>query len=86
MLLSAFSLEAVTEIGSRVRFSVHSVFLPNAEEVVSFASGCDDLEGTIAGFSDSGASAGVYAVVEVVRTRSLVVAVDDLSLVSGPEL
>jgi hypothetical protein len=56
------------------------------EEAVSFASGSDDLEGTIASFSDSGASARVYAVVEVVRKLSLVVPVDDLSLVSGPEL
>jgi hypothetical protein len=78
--------EVSTEIGDRVRFSVNSVFLPNHEETVRFAAGCDGFEGTITGFSDSGGSAKVYAVVEVVRKLSLVVPVDDLSLVSGPEL
>ena len=52
---------------------------------MSFGSGCDELEGIIAGFSDSGAAVNFYAVVEVVRKLSLVVPVDDLCLVSGPE-
>lgn len=86
MLIYVFSREGATEIGSRVRFSARSVFLPNTEEAVSFAAGRDELEGTIAGFSDSGASAKVYAVVEVVRKLSLIVPVDDLSVVLGPEL
>lgn len=68
-----------------MRFSARSVFLPNPEEVASFASDFDELEGIIASFSDSGASAKAYAVVEVVRKLSLVVPVEELSLVSGPE-
>jgi hypothetical protein len=56
LLTSAFSREGATEIGSRVRFSTRSIFLPNPEEAASFVSGCDELEGIIAGFSDSGAS------------------------------
>jgi hypothetical protein len=80
-----FSQEAVTEIGSRVRFSAGSVFLPNLEEAVGLFSRDDYLEGTIASFSDSGASSKVFAIVEVVRKLSLVVPVDDLILISGPE-
>ena len=53
---------------------------------MSFAAGCDELQGTITAFSDSGASVKAYAVVEVVRKLSLVVPVDDLSLISGPKL
>jgi len=70
-----------------VRFSSRSVYLPNPEEALalSFASGDDELEGTIAGFSDSGAEVHAYAVVEVIHKRSLVVPVSDLRLVSGPE-
>ncbi len=74
-----------TEIGNRVRFSAASVFIPNLEQAVGIFSRDDDLEGMIAGFSDSGASAKVYAVVDVVRKLSLVVPVDDLNLISGPE-
>jgi hypothetical protein len=84
--LSGASQEGVTEIGSRVRFSASSVFLPNPEEAASFAPVCDELRGTIASFSDAGTSVKAYAVVEVVRTVSLVVPVDDLILVSGPEI
>ena len=68
-----------------MRFSALSVFLPNQEEAVSFASGNDELEGIITGFSDSGALLKAYAVVEVVRKLSLVVPVHDLRLVSDPE-
>lgn len=44
------------------------------------------MEGTIAGFSDSGAAVRAYAVVEVevVRKLSVVVPVSDLSLISDP--
>ena len=84
--LRASAREGATEIGSRVRFSASSVFLANPEETASLTSGCDELGGTIASFSDSGASVRAYAVVEVVRKVSLVVPVDELILVSSPEL
>lgn len=75
--------EGVTEIGNRVRFSANSVFLPDPQEIAGALCEEAELEGIIASFSDSGNSARAYAVVEVVHKRSLVVAVDDLSLVSG---
>jgi hypothetical protein len=75
----------VTKVGSRVRFSMRSVFLPDPGEAATFASGLDELEGTIAGLSDSGGAANVYAVVEVTRKMSFVVPVADLSLLSGPD-
>jgi hypothetical protein len=37
-----------------------------------------DLEGTVIGFSDSGSEPYVFAVVEVVRKRAVVVPVKDL--------
>lgn len=52
---------------------------------MSFVPECDELEGTIVGFSDSGATARAYAVVEVVRKLSLVVPVNELTLVYGPD-
>jgi len=76
--------EAVTELGSRVRFSTNSVFLPNQEEILNFAAGRNELEGVISGFSDSGAALRAYAVVEVVRRMSMVVPVSELHLVSNP--
>jgi hypothetical protein len=78
--------EVHTDIGSRVRFPTDSVFLPNQEEALGFASGNDEIEGIITGFSDSGVQLRAYAVVEVVRKLSLVVPVHDLRLVSesGP--
>jgi hypothetical protein len=77
--------EAGTDIGSRVRFSAHNVFLANQEEAASLASGDEEFEGRIIGFSDSGALVKAYAVVEVVRKLSFVVPVQDLRLVSDSE-
>jgi len=77
--------EAVTELGSRVRFSTNSVFLPNQEEILNFAAGRKELEGVISGFSDSGAALRAYAVVEVVQRMSMVVPVSELRLVSNPD-
>ena len=73
-----------TEKGDRVRFAKESVFLPDPQEVLAFASECDDLEGTIVDFSDSGIQVKAYAVVEVVRRLSLVVPVEQLRVVSDP--
>jgi len=83
--LSNVFVEAATEQGSRVRFSASSVFLWNPENAMSLVSECDELEGTIVGFSDSGDAARAYAVVEVIRKMSLVVPVGELTLVSGSD-
>lgn len=85
LLLREPSREDATKIGSRVRFSASSVFIPNPEEAASFSPDGGELEGTIASFSDSGTSVKAYAVVEVVRKLSLVVLVDDLRPISGPD-
>lgn len=67
-----------------MRFSPDSVFLPNVQEVQNFASGREELEGIICGFSDSGSALKAYAVVEVVHRMSMVVPVSKLSLISNP--
>jgi hypothetical protein len=54
LLFSAVLAEVATEIGCSVRFLARNVFLPNPEEFAGFAAGCDEWEGTIVGFSDSG--------------------------------
>jgi hypothetical protein len=79
------SWEARTDIGSRVRFSAHNVFLANQEEAANLASGDEEFEGMIVGFSDSGALVKAYAVVEVARKLSFVVPVQDLRLVPDSE-
>ena len=85
MLKQVGSGEAYTDIGSRVRFSAHNIFLPNQEEAESLASGDDEFEGVISGFSDSGGLTRAYAVVEVIRRLSFVVPVPDLRLVTDSD-
>ena len=71
-------------MGDQVRFAAASAFLPSRDEVLTFAPGVDELEGTIVGFSDSGLQRNAYAIVEVVRRLSLVVPVEQLHCVSAP--
>jgi len=85
MLTHVGSREAGTDIGSRVRFSAHNIFLPNQEEAESLTSGNEEFDGVITGFSDSGEVTKAYAVVEVVRKLSFVVPVPDLRLVSDSD-
>jgi len=56
------------------------VFLPGAEALAATWSDAAEVEGTIVEFSDSGASSRVFAVVEVVEKRTLVVPVAALHL------
>ena len=70
-----------------MRFSLHSVFLPNREDSADSSTGekeDEELEGVIVSFSDSGASLKAFAVVEVVGRPSLVVPVEDLRPVAQP--
>lgn len=85
MLPCERSREARTDIGTRVRFSAHNIFLPNQEEAESLIHEDEEYEGVITGFSDSGESRRAYAVVEVIRRLSFVVSVPDLRLISEPD-
>ena len=67
--------EAVTRVGDRVRFHVSSIFLSQAPEPFPPDA---DLEGTVIDFSDSGTQSSVFAVVEVVRTQTVIVLVSEL--------
>jgi hypothetical protein len=72
--------ERKTHIGDRVRFSVASIFLPDPEAAV--LSPTSEMEGVIVDFSDSGNARRAFAVVEVVRTETVVVPVNKLRLQS----
>jgi hypothetical protein len=63
-----------------VRFHVTDIFLPNPGGVLVAAQEAE-LEGTIVGFSDSGLKSRFFAVVEVIRTQSLVVPMEKLEVI-----
>jgi len=69
-----------TNVGDRVRFSLASVFLPPPDETLLWFFTEGELEGTIAGFSDSGTTPQAFAVVDVVSRRMVVVPVEKLML------
>ncbi len=68
-----------------MRFRVSDVFLPSQEAILAAPSAETELEGTIIDFSDSGQKVQVFAVVDVVRRQTVVVPVQKLEVVSGPE-
>jgi hypothetical protein len=70
-----------TREGDRVRFHLSDVFLPTPEEVSALSTADAEMEGTIISFSDSGAKLNYFAVVDVVRKQSVVVAVDKLNVI-----
>jgi len=74
-----------TQVGDRVSFSLTSVFLPDPAEVLAALSLESEVEGTIVDFSDSGQVPRVFAVVEVVRRRTVVIPVDKLRLESDED-
>lgn len=65
-----------------MRFRVTDVFLPSAEEVLK-VSPTEELEGVVVDFSDSGSTARVFAVVDVIRRQNLVVPVEKLEVVAS---
>lgn len=67
-----------------MRFSADAVFLPTSERVSILLAGESEVEGTIQAFSDSGAKSQAFAVVDVVRTETVVVPVEKLELIAGP--
>jgi len=58
-------------------------FLPSAEDLVVLAMPDEKVEGTVIDFSDSGAKSDYFAVVDVVRRRTVVVPVEKLEVVPG---
>lgn len=69
-----------------MRFQVVDVFLPSTGGVFPAFEEEEELEGTITGFSDSGSTPRVFAVVEVVRTQSLIVPLDKLQVIATSNL
>jgi len=61
-----------------VRFRVADVFLPSSEGLLAAPSIDELVEGTIVDFSDSGQRARVFALVNVIRTQTVVVPVEKL--------
>jgi len=66
-----------------VRFQVSDVFLPSSGGALPSILEETELEGTIVDFSDSGLRSRFFAVIEVVRTQSLIVPVDKLEVIKA---
>lgn len=75
--------ESHTEKGARVRFRVSDVFLPNPPEVLGLDAEDDEMEGQVIDFSDLGSCRQFFAVVEIVRKNTVVVAIDKLVPLKG---
>lgn len=69
-----------------MRFQISDVFLPNPGAVLAAPPQDAELEGTVVGFSDSGHKSRFFAVIEVVKTQSLVVPLEKLEVVSTSAL
>jgi hypothetical protein len=67
-----------TRAGDRVYFKVSDVFLPAAEELHAQIGVTDEVEGRVIGFSDSGMESRVYAVVEIIEKREVIVPINKL--------
>jgi hypothetical protein len=74
--------ELRTRQGDRVRFCVCDAFLPSAEELAVFAPD-EKVEGTVIDFSDSGSKPRHFAVVDVIRRRTVIVPVEKVEIVLG---
>lgn len=70
--------------GATVRFQLKDIFMPPADELPASLTATDYLEGTILNFSDSGSLARVFAVIDVIAHRSVIVPVEKLKL-QNPE-
>ena len=66
-----------------MRFLLSSVFLPEGEGVAAALTLPSKVEGLIVSFSDSGACANAFAVVEVIRRITVVVPADSLELIEA---
>lgn len=59
-------------------FRVSDIFLPDAAEIRAIWADAAEMEGAIIDFSDSGDSSRVFAVIDVVQKRTVVVPVAQL--------
>jgi len=66
-----------------VRFQASDVFLPSPGGTLAAIPEETELEGTIIDFSDSGLRSRFFAVIDVVRTQSLIVPVDKLEIIKA---
>jgi hypothetical protein len=64
---------------------VSDVFLPSPGVLTAMVEGETELEGRILSFSDSGQKSRFFAVVEVLRTYSLVVPVERVQVVESSD-
>lgn len=72
-----------TRIGDQVRFRSGSVFLwPEESPLEALPKGAE-IEGTVVGFSDSGLETRVFAIIEVVKKRTVIVPVRDLEVIES---
>ena len=69
-----------TDKGTRVRFRISDVFLPNPDDLPGRPSGDTETEGAIVDFSDSGLRQRAFAVVELDNGQTMVVSVEKLKL------
>ncbi len=75
----------LTRKGERVAFLISDAFIPNTEEIRTGFSETSELEGTVVDFSDSGTASQAFAVVEVIRTQTVIIAVGKLRSLESPE-
>ena len=61
-------------------FKLSSSFLPSPDELASSLSLEGELEGVVIDFSDSGTTADAFAIVEVVKKKTVVVPLDMLKI------
>ncbi len=66
-----------------MRFLVSDIFLPGRDALIVAPAGEQELEGIIVDFSDSGQKERFFAIVDIVRRQSVVVAVEKLE--TGPQ-
>jgi len=76
---------SATETGERVVFLISDAFLPDAAALRAAFADERELEGTVVGFSDWGDARRVFAVVEVIQQRNIVVPVESLRRPGGGE-
>jgi hypothetical protein len=79
--LSAFAAGGTpTRIGDQVKFEVRSVFFWPQDESPGALPPDAKIEGKVVGFSDSGSEPCVFAVVEIVKTQSVIVPIKELEI------
>jgi hypothetical protein len=74
-----------THLGDQVRFRAGSVFVWPQEGSLSALPQDAEIEGEVIGFSDSGPDLRVFAVVEVLRKRTVIVPVSSLKVIDKTE-